>query len=386
MTRRERLMRTMRGQPVDRPPVSFYEIGFFNYNVDDPNPYNVHNDPSWRPLLELAYNQTDIIRAVYPRTTAVEGTTGHSLWHYESEVKGESTLTRATLKLPRRTLTQLTRRDAATDTVWTVEHLMKEPGDIDAFLEVPAEEWAVAVDCTAMLEVETALGEAGIVCVDTGDPLCSAAAMFSMADYTVVAMTEGERFHRLLAHFLECQLPVTESVAQQFPGRLWRICGSEYASEPYLPPRLFCEYVNGYTGHLVHAIRATGGFARIHSHGRLRGILQHIAAMEADGLDPVEPPPQGDMELYEVRQAIGRDTVLFGNIEAADIENLTPLQFEPKVRRALEQGTYGAGRGFVLMPSACPYGRHIGPDVLENYRLMVRLAKEFTLSDRPPGA
>ena len=81
--------------------------------------------------------------------------------------------------------------------------------------------------------------------------------------------------------------------------------------------------------------------------------------------------------LLDVRRAIGPQTVLFGNIEASEIELLPPPRFEARVRQALEEGTAGEGRGFVLMPSACPYGRHISADVTANYETMVRLAKEW---------
>ena len=69
--------------------------------------------------------------------------------------------------------------------------------------------------------------------------------------------------------------------------------------------------------------------------------------------------------------------VLFGNIEASEIELLSPPQFEARVRQALEEGTSGEGRGFVLMPSACPYGRRIPERVLRNYETMVRLAEQW---------
>ena len=62
MTRRERLMATLRGEPVDRPAVSFYEIGGMRIDPADPDPFNVYHDPSWRPLLELAEEETDLIR------------------------------------------------------------------------------------------------------------------------------------------------------------------------------------------------------------------------------------------------------------------------------------------------------------------------------------
>jgi uroporphyrinogen-III decarboxylase len=125
---------------------------------------------------------------------------------------------------------------------------------------------------------------------------------------------------------------------------------------------------------MVKAIQAHGGFARIHSHGRLQGILDLIAGMGADALDPIEPPPQGDIELREVRERYGKQMVLFGNLEANDIELLAPALFEEKVKRALDEGTAGEGRGFVLMPSASPYGRILTSQLLQNYETMVRLA------------
>jgi hypothetical protein len=99
--------------------------------------------------------------------------------------------------------------------------------------------------------------------------------------------------------------------------------------------------------------------------------------MGVTGLDPIEPPPQGDVQLVDVRREYGAQMVLFGNIEAAELELLSPDAFEARVAQALREGTAGEGRGFVLMPSACPYGRQFGPHVLANYETMVRLAKEF---------
>ena len=63
MTRRERLMATLRGQPVDRPPVSFYEIDNWSFLEDPPcdDPFNILTHPSWKPLLDLARKKADRI-------------------------------------------------------------------------------------------------------------------------------------------------------------------------------------------------------------------------------------------------------------------------------------------------------------------------------------
>jgi uroporphyrinogen-III decarboxylase len=127
---------------------------------------------------------------------------------------------------------------------------------------------------------------------------------------------------------------------------------------------------------MIEAIHRHAGYARIHCHGNLKSILDDIAAMGADGLDPIEPPPQGDVELKYVRQRYGKDMVLFGNLEMSDVENLPTDKFAEKVKRAIAEGTSGSGRGFVLMPSACPYGRELSTLALRNYEKMIEVVEE----------
>ena len=59
----------------------------------------------------------------------------------------------------------------------------------------------------------------------------------------------------------------------------------------------------------------------------------------------------------------------------SDIENLPTEQFAEKVKRALAEGTSGGGRGFVLMPSACPYGRKLSPRTMKNYEKLIEIAE-----------
>jgi len=246
MTRRQRLMATLRGEPVDRPAVNFYEIGGFDVNPDDPDELNVYNDPSWRPLLDLAEQHTDLIRMRSARMTPAPHNPRGELFRTEQYVQGRSRFTRTTLRIAGRTMTSLHRRDPDLHTTWTLEHLLKDADDLRAYLQLPDEVFAADPDVSNLQAAEEEVGERGIVMVDTGDPICIAADLFSMADYTVVALTEQELFHRLLAKLARPLHEKTEKVARAFPGRLWRICGPEYAAEPYLPPRLFREYVAAY--------------------------------------------------------------------------------------------------------------------------------------------
>jgi len=381
-------MATLSGRAVDRPAVNFYEIGGFKVDPSDPDQFNIYNDPSWKPLLELAENQTDLIRMrspVKPRSHEVTSTTPES-GNLRDEFFKTGTYTEkgclftfTNLKIAGRDMTSLTRRSLDVDTVWTVEHLLKGPDDLKAYLELPDKIFAEDLDVTHLIEEDKELGDSGIIMVDTEDPVCAAASLFSMEDFTVIALTQQKLFHRLLEKLSVHIQARTEKVAESFPGHLWRIYGPEYAAEPYLPPNLFKEYVVRYTGPMVKAIQTRGGFARIHCHGRIRAVLDYIMEMNPTAIDPIEPPPQGDVELDYVRQKYGKDLVLFGNLEMADVENTEPADFEKIVAKCLADGTAGQGKGFVLMPSSAPYGRKITPNVMKNYQTIIRLATNFTL-------
>jgi hypothetical protein len=413
MTRRERLMATLQGRAVDRPAVNFYEVGGFAVDPADPDPFNVYNDPSWRPLLQLAEERTDLVRmrsAVRARSWDPQTAAGEcgvrnagcgisakpesEIRNLKSEItptsglradlvridhcmEGEWQCTRVTVRIGGRTLSSMRRRSPAADTVWTTEHLVKSVDDLQAYLQLPDEFFAEEINTAALIGEDEKLGDRGIIMVDTEDPICAAASLFSMEDFVVVAMTEQTLFHRLLERLSPFLLARTERVSAEFPGHLWRVYGPEYAAEPFLPPHLFREYVVRYTRPMVKAIQKHGGFARVHCHGRLRAILDDIVAMGADATDPIEPPPQGDVELDDVRRKYGDRLVLFGNIELRDIELMDPADFRKVVERTLIAGTRGPGRGFVLMPSSAPNGRHISPRILKNYETMVGLAETF---------
>ncbi len=389
MTSCERLMATLRGEAVDRPAVNFYEIGGFQINPSDPDEFNVYNDPSWQPLLQLAEEQTDLIRmrsSVRPRSHEAAMSSDKASANYrnkffktEKYIEDGCRFKRVTLKIGGRTMTSLTRRCPEIDTVWTIEHLLKNTDDLKAYLELPDEVFTEQVNIDDLFEEEEKLGDRGIVMVDTEDPICNAASLFSMEDFTVVAMTEQRLFHSLLEKLSLHIYKRTEKTAKEFSDHLWRIYGPEYATEPYLPPHLFKEYVVRYTGPMVETIQKYGGFARIHCHGRIRAVLDYIVEMGAASIDPIEPPPHGDAELEYVRHKYGEKLVLFGNLEVADIENMEPSEFEKVVEKTLEDGTSGKGKGFVLMPSSAPNGRKITLRMMTNYETMVRLTKNFQL-------
>ena len=374
MTSKERLLTALRGGSVDRPAVSFYEIDGYLQDTVDSDAFNIYNAQSWQPLLRLARERSDSTVAF---TNSVRALTCNPLdeltrvesWHDEHGAR----FTRRSLRAKRRTLTSVVRRDREVNTEWTLEHFIKDTDDFEAWLALPEEELHFEVDATPTLDLEAKVGDGGIVVQDVADAVCCVASLFDMGTWTVMALTEQALIQRALERVHRGIVARLTAACAVLPGRLWRIVGPEYASEPYLPPSLFRKYVTEFDKELVATIHRSGGWARVHSHGCLRNILDAIADTGCDALDPIEPPHQGDISLAEVRARYGDRWTLFGNLEATDLENLPTPEFEKKIASALKEGV--GGKGFVLMPSASPYGRNISAVCLRNYKRMIEMAE-----------
>lgn len=379
MTRKERLMKTLRGEKVDRPAVSFYELDYAAPSKGKTDPYNIYDDPSWAPLLKMVHDKVDRIYNVAANVCVEEEKQGNEAFKNEMSDDGTERRWTTTVTTPSgRVLRSRSYRHIDTNTVWTTEHLLKDVEDFEAYLTLPVEPFSGKASASKVHEAEAMLGDDGIVMFDIADPLCRVAPLFDMGDYTVFAMTERELFRKALDRAAEQVFAVTRAVAEAAPGHIWRIVGPEYAAEPYLPPSLFAEYVTPYVSEMVRIIHRTGGFARVHSHGRLKNIMEHIIATGCDALDPLEPPHQGDVTMRYLRENYGKQLVLFGNLEITDIENLPAEKMREKVLTALDEGTAGDGRGMVLMPSACPYGRQLSPRTLHNYEVILETLEEWS--------
>ena len=377
MTRRERLLSTLQGLPVDRPAVNFYKISAGVLDPDDPDDFSFYGDPDWRSLIHLAEERSDIIRYGRPIFTQSADNPREKFFSTREYRQSDSRFVETTIRIGGRELKQVQRRDKDFDTKWTTEHFLKDMDDVEAYLELPDEVFSYDVSAANLQAEDMAIGDKGIVMVELHDPLLHAASLFSMSDYLVFAITEPSKFHRLLEKHARPIYGWTEKVAREFPS-LWRIGGAEYATEPYLPPRLFEEFEVRYTKPMLDCINRHGGYPRIHCHGRIRSALPLIMKMNPTAIDPVENPNQGDIELANVRRIYGRDLVLFGNIQVRDLVHMEGKEFEKLAVNTLIDGTAGKGRGFVLMPTATPAGRHIGSRTLKNYETLIRAAESFT--------
>jgi hypothetical protein len=292
----------------------------------------------------------------------------------QSWCEGDLIHTQITLPSPGRTFTARYRRQESVNTTWTLEHLLKDISDIADYLRIP---YATPdPDMEAYLKVQQNLGDRGVMLLSLSDPICEAATLFGMDRFLVYAITKTGEIKAFLDAIHERQMAYLRKIlAYDVHDIVFRIYGPEYATPPYLPPSLFTEFVTGYLRQSCTLIRQAGGLPRIHCHGKIARILDDLAGTDAVALDPVEPPPDGDISLAELKRRWGRRFCLMGGLELRDLELSNPGHIDTLVKEAMQSAKEGSG--FVLMPSACPLGAELSDRTRENYLQMIESALRY---------
>lgn len=365
VTSRERLLAAIKGEIPDRVPVSCYEL-----NAHNPDQFE-NREPSYGRLMAAIRELGDEMHMI--GTGGWANAAERIETHTRTDELGRR-ITRQVWHTPKGDLTRLDRVDPNIHTTWHIEHWCKDLNDLDRFMAVPFE--PAAVDRSFLLQRQEQLADNGVLLISIADPLCYAAELFSMEDYTVIAFSEPARFQYVLDVLFErIQLELRETLATGIKDCIFRVVGPEYAAPPYMPPPLFERYVVPYDKWMNRAIRASGNYPRMHCHGKIAKILDRIAATEPAGLDPCEPPNQGDIELDEVKRRLGRQVCLMGNVELRDLEGCTPQQVRRIVKRCMDQAK--AGGGYVLMPTAAPINVPLAPATEANYLAYLEAGREY---------
>lgn len=138
-------------------------------------------------------------------------------------------------------------------------------------------------------------------------------------------------------------------------------------------PELFRELSLPTITELTRMAKAAGVPTMLHCCGKERALVEMCAAETAlDCVNPVEPPPQGDCDLAELKRTFGHRMAFMGNLHTTDVMLLGTVA---EVKRAAMQAIddAGAGGGFILS-SGDQCGRDT-PD--ENIRALVEVCHSY---------
>ncbi len=365
MNSKERLLKCIRHEPIDRVPISTFELVGWNEFAWE------NQQPSYKALMDIIRKETDCIYMLNPDILEERN---HDHIHTYEWIENNSNYKKMTYKWKNKNLTYTQRSDDGINTIWTIEHLLKNLDDIDTYLALPYK--PAKINIKNFYDEQNKLGDKGLMMITLADPVCEAASLFEMSRFLEIALTEPEKMQYFLDAIHERQMHLLrEMLSYNMNDVIFRICGSEYITPPYFSPEYFSKYCTKYLIEICESIKHAGGIARIHCHGKIGKIIEQFAKTDADMLEPLEPIPDGDIDLSEVKKMYGDKFCLMGNIELKELENSEPKRIDQIVNDCMKKAKNGSG--YILMPTAAPINDPLSKNTEINYYQMIESVAKY---------
>jgi uroporphyrinogen-III decarboxylase len=249
-------------------------------------------------------------------------------------------------------------------------------------LSIPYE--PVEPDLGPFKEAESKLtDDDGLMMVSLGMPIGAAYGLTHPENFAIWTLTERERLVRFTQEIFVREYAFLEKALKAGAGPVFFAVGTEFVVPPMCSPQAFEALITPVDKPIFDLIHQYGGKVIVHHHGNVSGILEHIADLGADGIQPIEEPPIGDCTMAEAKARIGDRVCLVGSVQYDDFARLTPDAMKPLVKRQI--GDAASGGGMILAPTAGPYATYLSERQQENTLRFIQAGKvwgEYPLSRR----
>ena len=274
--------------------------------------------------------------------------------------------------LPRADCDEVNPEDPATyrtaGYVWNTWHaptLWDIPDDADLAFASSYPAWL-----TAGLRLARQLCPDVSVHVEVFSPFTHLLELFGYEKALMALLDLPETCHRLLDKFTLQVMAQVRCYAPCEPDAI--LISSAFAGAGFISRKMYQEYVLPYEKRVVEAIGEHAVASYVHTCGAIGDRLDLMAATDVDGIDTLDPPPLGTVDLAKAKEAFGRRFFFKGNLDAVnEMLHANDAAFERAVRQRLEVGKPGSG---YILSSACSVAPHVKSERLAR---MVELAEQY---------
>ncbi len=156
---------------------------------------------------------------------------------------------------------------------------------------------------------------------------------------------------------------------------------SPYAGAAFISPAFYRRFVLPFESRIARAVRAAGVPVYTHTCGAVRDRLEMMAEAGVSGIECLDPPPLGNVELEDAKARLGGSVFIKGNIDPVNTLLFgAAAAVEADVRRRLAAGMPGGG---FILSTACS----IAPRTpAANVELLAPLAAEAGRYPAGPSA
>ncbi len=193
--------------------------------------------------------------------------------------------------------------------------------------------------------------------------------LFGYEDALVAMLDAPATCHELLAVLTRMVAAQVRCLAPCAPDAL--LISSAFAGGGFIGRDMYQEFVCPYERHVAATVHEFGVTVYTHTCGAIGDRLDLMAATGVDGIDTLDPPPLGTVDLARAKDEFGDRFFFKGNLDAVnEMLRADDEAFRQAVLDRLRIGMPGSG---YILSSACSVAPHVKP---ERLRTMVGLAAE----------
>ncbi len=174
-------------------------------------------------------------------------------------------------------------------------------------------------------------------------------------------VADRSKAHAVLGRLTEAS--VTWASAQARHGVDAVLISSVFAGGSFISRKMYSEFVAPYERRVTEAVMAEGVPVYTHTCGKIGDRLELMADTGTLGIDTLDPPPLGNVELTVAKRRIGDRLFIKGNMNpVALLAYKTKEEVIAEATRCLRQGAPGGG---YILSTACSVAPRVEPWKLE---------------------
>jgi uroporphyrinogen-III decarboxylase len=353
MNGRERLLRTLRGEPVDRVPISPFLYYNSVYEMFDykPDMETFFDPPDFDPVVKFVeycdhfgFDVLHTLGSVWDFHSAYNSTNDHSFaraWdNWDVTIadrrQGDEKHRRITIKTPDGEITWAEEYKSASTYLAVsapVEYPMKSGKDFELIRRyAPPPD---AMDCRLIGRAKEAVGDKGLVTTCIHGVFNQLAQFRSLEEVMMDPLVDEGLYREMMEWTLEVLLTRLKKIMEWGPDVVEMAANLATSA---VGPRFYRDYVLEYEQRLIDAIHEMGALVIFHNCGDAAKIMHLYNEMAMDCWGYLTPEPFGDVDLGEALRVIRPDMALRGNVDQVEfMVKASPEEVKERVRDLLLQ-------------------------------------------------
>jgi uroporphyrinogen-III decarboxylase len=200
--------------------------------------------------------------------------------------------------------------------------------------------------------------------------------LFGYENALIAMMTNPDKVKEVLAKFTIGVINMANGLCDNTNIDAIKI-SSPFAGSDFISPESYREFELPYLTEIAKAIKNKGKFGYVHTCGHITDRLEMMAEAGVSGLECLDPPPIGNVELDDAFNRIGDELFIKGNVDSVNtLLNGSDEKVNNDISERIRIGMQN--KGFILS-TACS----IAPKVTkENVQILSKIVRNIGIYDK----